>query len=909
MRRIIFLFLVLFIGFSVKAQSYFITFSGSGQSAAVDSVWVKNIESQQTLILSGSDTLHLLNPLGIKPVQEQDQQPLLYPNPTTGSSILEFYSTGSGEINIEIMDLTVKILTGINGNYPAGTHQFNLSGLKGGIYLVRVITPIKSFANRVVSVSETHALPQIRYNGVKPDMPFNSQAKSTRDIHVMNYNDGERLVFTATSGIYSHTSSLVPTQSQNIDFEFIECADYDGNQYGVVTIGEQVWMAENLKTTHYQNGVPIENPVDNYLWPLNTTGAYCWPENNISWKEPYGAFYNWFAVTQPHGLCPEGWYLPSEEEWLQLIDYLGGGNSPNGNYLKSCRQILSPLGGDCETYVHPRWHVNVADFGNDKFGFSVVPGGARYTYGDFLSVGHGGKMWSATENDDENAWLFRLGYYTGEILWITNNKHLGLSVRCIRNNPPMVSTTAVNSITSVSAKSGGMVLSNNGAEVTVRGVVWSKSEYPTIEDHEGMSTDSNGTGTFASNLYGLEPGTIYYVRAYAINTAGVAYGEQIEFTTQAASVSFGFYVVGSATPYSVADITGRFTQGINEFNQQPRPGMWEKYCTILEGSDGFNIVKIEGNMQTVYGPASNQFIDLNGEWDQPWITIQKGNLGTTGVFSVPSDGLYHITIDLQTNTYLIAPVPYWGMIGSALPSGWNSDDQMPVAGDFNLFEMCFAATDVSLNTGEFKFRYGAGWRILILESVVNVNTNFGGLLSGTLPELTTTLIPGGQNYLMTPETKGLYDVELNWNAIDGFTSLLTRTGDIPPVEYNDTELGLIGSSLLVNGIPWGWELTYQLHLPMVQNGTDYYWTWTNIEIAAGGNGFRIREDNTWLGLIIGRNSVNMAGAAASNFPPNPDGNFIATEHGFFDMELHIDAVLEEFTFTVNGAGGTGTIEK
>ena len=111
-------------------------------------------------------------------------------------------------------------------------------------------------------------------------------------------------------------------------------------------------MKENLKTTTYRNGTAIPNVTDENAWINLTTGAYVWYDNNISWKDLYGALYNWFATVDTNGLCPTGWHVPTDYEWTSLTDFIGGTGEPHGNELKSCRQDNSPLGGGCNQASH-----------------------------------------------------------------------------------------------------------------------------------------------------------------------------------------------------------------------------------------------------------------------------------------------------------------------------------------------------------------------------------------------------------------------------------------------------------------------------------------------------------------------------------------------------------------------------
>lgn len=210
--------------------------------------------------------------------------------------------------------------------------------------------------------------------------------------------------------------------------------DIDGNTYNIVQIDYRCWMKENLKTTTYQNGTPIPNVTDPDEWGDLTSGAYVWYDNDISWKGPYGALYNWYAVDDPNGLCPTGWHVPSDDEWTILTDFIGGTSSPHGTKLKSCRQVNSPFGGGCITTEHPRWNEYWLYNGTDYYGFSGLPGGARSGNGTFYGIGGGGVWWSSTESSSSGAWSRILGCYDGDVTVGYYDKQYGFSVRCLRDN-------------------------------------------------------------------------------------------------------------------------------------------------------------------------------------------------------------------------------------------------------------------------------------------------------------------------------------------------------------------------------------------------------------------------------------------------------------------------------------------
>jgi uncharacterized protein (TIGR02145 family) len=199
-------------------------------------------------------------------------------------------------------------------------------------------------------------------------------------------------------------------------------SDFDGNIYGTVIIGTQEWMAENLKTTHYRNGTAVENVSDKTAWENTTTGAYAWYDNNASWKDIYGALYNWYAATSEDGLCPAGWHLPTSAEWTTLTDFAGG-TSVAGGKLKSTSQTPDP---------HPRWYTPNAGATNE-FGFYGHPGGSRNYYGDFTSIGGGALFWSTGQFATGFSYFLMLQQSSASVNYTWVSQKTGLSIRCIKD--------------------------------------------------------------------------------------------------------------------------------------------------------------------------------------------------------------------------------------------------------------------------------------------------------------------------------------------------------------------------------------------------------------------------------------------------------------------------------------------
>lgn len=188
-----------------------------------------------------------------------------------------------------------------------------------------------------------------------------------------------------------------------------------------VTIGKQVWMTQNLNVDKFRNGDPIPEAKTDEEWSKageNGEPAWCYYNNNPDNGDRYGKLYNWYAVNDPRGLAPEGWKIPSDEEWSRLVDFLGG-KSVAGTKMKS-----TDFWADYE---------GKSGNGTNESGFSGLPGGSRRDNGAFGSVGRSGYWWSSTEFDANDAWLRNLNYYNGSVGGDEGIKEAGFSVRCLRD--------------------------------------------------------------------------------------------------------------------------------------------------------------------------------------------------------------------------------------------------------------------------------------------------------------------------------------------------------------------------------------------------------------------------------------------------------------------------------------------
>lgn len=211
--------------------------------------------------------------------------------------------------------------------------------------------------------------------------------------------------------------------------------DEDGNVYTSVTIGTQVWMKENLKTTKYNDGTAIPIVIDNTSWSNLTTPGYCWYGNTeASYKNTYGALYNWYTVNTGK-LCPAGWHVPTQDEWTDLEIYLfqNGFNfdgTTNGN--KVGKSMASTTLWASSSNAGAVGNTDYPDKRNAS-GFTGLPGGYRDHDGTFRDIGSWGWWWSSAENDAANAWSHYLIFSSPYELEDISDKRCGFSVRCVRD--------------------------------------------------------------------------------------------------------------------------------------------------------------------------------------------------------------------------------------------------------------------------------------------------------------------------------------------------------------------------------------------------------------------------------------------------------------------------------------------
>jgi uncharacterized protein (TIGR02145 family) len=304
-------------------------------------------------------------------------------------------TNGNGLITLEIGGGTV--VSGVYGDIDWGS---------GPYFLKREIDPLGGTNYVVSGTSQLLSVPYAMIANVADTVLNAPDTSSNNEIQELS-------VSTIGDTLYlSHSNYVIIPGLSGANYP-PPVSDIDGNGYDTVHIGTQIWLAENLKTTHYNDGTSIPKVTDNLTWSGLSTGARSYYGNDSTqYDKVYGPLYNWHAV-ETGKLCPTGWHVPTDAEWTVLTNYLGG----DGGKLKEVGTV----------------HWNNSTGATDEFGFTALPGGGRTDAFDDITLT--GSWWSSTQAVDSpnNAWQLKLNSNDTDMVRDYDFKYVGFSVRCLQN--------------------------------------------------------------------------------------------------------------------------------------------------------------------------------------------------------------------------------------------------------------------------------------------------------------------------------------------------------------------------------------------------------------------------------------------------------------------------------------------
>ena len=567
MKQIIFIFSILLATVSyATAQTTSLTFTGRNQNngyVQLDHVIIKNLTKDWQEILYWPDTVLTMTYTGIENhVGAKDNSPLQWtqnnPNPFDGTTYATLILAKDGDVSVEITDVTGRIVeTQKFSSLQQSTLELRISLSTAGMYFLTarqngLTTSIKminrgnggtdniAITSNVGSQFTTSALPKhTNSNKGTTNNPFDTGDQ----MEYMGYAD-----FNGTE-IESVHLNQAQNSSQDITLEFvlypsyfdgIPCLgmntlkDYDGNTYNTVQIGKQCWMKENLRTTHFANGDTVFMGIIN----SDTIPYRYYPNYNAGNVTSYGYLYNWAAImhgetsnnnnpSNIRGICPNGWHVPSHAEWKQLTDYV----SSQEQYQWGCptciaKSLAATYGWLTYTYGNVIGNDMSA---NNGTGFTALPAGYYGYGGQYSNFGEKAIFGCSTEASTYYTRLRTMSYNEANISEFGNDKKYGYSIRCVCDSLPHVTTMNMSNVTTSSAIGGGSIAVLGNIPVSSYGLCWSTSHNPTLSDSH--TTEGTGIGDFTSNLTSLLYSTTFYVRAYATNSYGTSYGNEVQFTT------------------------------------------------------------------------------------------------------------------------------------------------------------------------------------------------------------------------------------------------------------------------------------------------------------------------------------------------------------------------------------------
>lgn len=429
----------------VLAAQVTITFEGSVQGSPIplDSIHVENLTgSGDTTLYYPEHELVLDFSTGVQgPVG--DAAPIRsMPNPFGGSTEIRVVSTGGG-MRLAVHDALGRTTAALRVEAAPGLHRFHYSSGMPGLHTVSVEQNGQRHSLRLVALDGTGgANGTLQHLGTAGGHAGRGKPKAGRALFSWQPGDALRYIGHASndtaqfSGVIEHT----PVSSTTRTFTFIGATcpeaptmmDADGNVYPVVRIGGQCWMGANLRTAHYNDGSAIPNVPGNAAWlQVGATGAWSHYENNAGHGATYGKLYNWYAATDPRGVCPMGWHVPTDAEWKQLESTLGmPADELNSEGTRGEAQNVGGLLKSTALWNAPNTGAN------NGTGFSALPGGTRggFSEGTFFNLGTHGEWWTSSNYGEFNfAYRRQLRHANGGIGRFGYYKGSGYCIRCLRD--------------------------------------------------------------------------------------------------------------------------------------------------------------------------------------------------------------------------------------------------------------------------------------------------------------------------------------------------------------------------------------------------------------------------------------------------------------------------------------------
>jgi len=405
-------FLFLQSGFS---QVITVNFTGEYLSSPVDldRVIAENLNTGESVILETDFILDLVSVMGVENIKADNGN--ITPNPFNESTLIEFPNNVEENVQISVIDISGRTVFRKALFFQNSVNSIKFTAGKSGVYFVNIVSNNSIHSQKVVCNLTNSSEFNIQQNQVLSTSLSEKTFLNTQ----LQFTAGDLIKYTAFYDNHVRVLTDYPTENRDYDIIFHSCIDFNDNIYPVTKVGNQWWMAQNLMSDNYSDGSSI-------------TGDFSYGDNSTN-NQTYGKLYTWAAVmngsvgnndlpSPVHGICPQGWHVPSEAEWDQLRDFLGGWES---------------MGAKLKETGLTHWVAPNSDATNES-GMSLVPSGMRWDDGEFQYLGEKALFWTATDDlfgtdvDNASGYTFfsetpTASYY----LYTWDSKLLGKAVRCV----------------------------------------------------------------------------------------------------------------------------------------------------------------------------------------------------------------------------------------------------------------------------------------------------------------------------------------------------------------------------------------------------------------------------------------------------------------------------------------------
>ena len=421
------LFLLFLFPIAISAQDLVISFTCSDASP-IDSISAENLRSGESITFPGNEELILSSGTGVELSDTDQLSAIVFPNPSAGQATITMWIPEQQDIVISVRNQLGQLICQNQIPVQGGNHSFALSLRSAGIYSVQISYHKNNEVFQVVSTSNTSSGNNIHYLGHSLHGNLQSSRKSGSNTNTLPYVLGDMIRYTCYSGFHTTVFQEMPREIKDYNYtvEFYPCIDNAGKGYSVVKIGEQLWMAENLAWLPSVSNSNDESTVDPYYYVYAYEGSNVSEAKQTDNYSTYGVLYNYPASIIA---CPEGWHLPSDDEFKVLEEFLGMS-------MDDIARIEFRLSGNVGRKLKSTsgW-INDGN-GTNNYGFNLLPGGLRWHEGYFEYIGDWVGLWTSSVNINLNTMFWCRGADAANDGFLRDDalRDFGYSVRFIKDD-------------------------------------------------------------------------------------------------------------------------------------------------------------------------------------------------------------------------------------------------------------------------------------------------------------------------------------------------------------------------------------------------------------------------------------------------------------------------------------------